>query len=91
MAWSRIPATRAVDLLEQNGYIILGVGIWLPTHPGPTIPTPFVYDWSAERVADSANSAKTAGEFIRTFSWDESDQSRGQEPYFCLTAHLKDS
>ena len=61
----------------------MGVDIWLPTDPGPTIPRHFVYDWSSEthdvRFA-------TAAQFIAGFEWDKEDVlNLGKEPYFNLT------
>ncbi|MGD0634409.1 MAG: hypothetical protein ABSA13_09060 [Beijerinckiaceae bacterium] len=47
LAWPGTDATAVVKILQANGFSILGVDIWLPTRPRPTIPTPFVYDWSA--------------------------------------------
>jgi hypothetical protein len=65
--------------------VVLGVDIWLPTDPGPTIPTPFVYDWSLRGDLESPAYAREAEEFIRNFQWDKDDhQSMPFEPYFNL-------
>jgi hypothetical protein len=86
-AWCRQDALRIVDILSSNGYLILGIDIWIPTDPGPTIPTPFVYDWSAEAASRTSRYPNSAAEFIRTFEWDPSDKShRGMEPYFNVLA-----
>jgi hypothetical protein len=70
-AWNREDALRVIDVLSENGYLVLGVDIWLPTDPGPTIPTPFVYDWSLRAEAPSKEHPKTAKDFVRTFEWDQ--------------------
>jgi hypothetical protein len=85
MAWSRQDAIRVIEILEAAGYVILGVDVWLPTRPGPTIPTPYVYDWSAESRGSSPGYPNSAAEFIKSFVWDPTDKSRGREPYFNLT------
>jgi hypothetical protein len=88
LAWNRSDALRVVELLSDNGYVMGKVDIWLATRPGPTIPTPFVYDWNSERVKrPSSRYPKSAGEFIRTFEWDPADKSHGgREPYFNILA-----
>jgi hypothetical protein len=86
-AWRRQDALKVVDILSTNGYVVLGVDIWLATDPGPTIPTPFVYDWSLESALQSGKCPKSAAEFIRTFEWDSADVSHeGREPYFNILA-----
>ena len=79
-AWSRDDAIRVAEVLRNKGFAVIGVDIWLPTDPGPTIPTPFVYDWSQEagRVG--------AVDFIGDFKWaDEDSRHKDLEPYFNLT------
>jgi hypothetical protein len=90
-AWNRGDALRVADVLSENGYVVLGVDIWLPTVPGPTILTPFVYDWFLEWAQranpPSTEYPKTAKDFIRTFEWDPADNShQGMQPYFNFTA-----
>lgn len=86
-AWNSEDALRVCDILLRNGYTILGIDIWLPTDPGPTIPTPFVYDWALRADAPTREYPKTAKDFIRTFEWDPADNShRGMAPYFNFTA-----
>jgi hypothetical protein len=81
LAWAREDALQVAETLSNNGYSILGVDIWLATVPGPTIPTPFVYDWDPSRCGMSA------AEFIRTVDWDPTDTShRGREPHFNILA-----
>ncbi len=79
MAWDRADALRVVALVESHGYRVIGVEIWLPTRPGPTIPTPFVYDWRESYEIPAAA-------FIKTFQWDETDRSHGgTAPYFNIS------
>lgn len=86
-AWNRADALRVVDVLLLNGYVVLGVDIWLRTDPGPTIPTPFVYDWDLRADAPSKEYPKSAESFIRTFEWDPADNNHnGMPPYFNITA-----
>jgi hypothetical protein len=93
MAWSKADAIRVVEILKINGYVVLGVDIWLATRPGPTIPTPFVYDWAATVDPPSwKKNPKTADEFIRNFGWAAADRlNQGKEPYFNITAKRCDS
>jgi hypothetical protein len=92
MAWPRQEAIRVATLLQKNGHVVIGVDIWLPTQPGPTIPTPFVYDWSLRTEKPPTDYPPSAIEFIRSFAWDPSDRSHGgMEPYFNITARRSDS
>jgi hypothetical protein len=87
LAWSRVDAIRVVEILTAKGYVVLGVDIWLATQPGPTIPTPFVYDWASTVDRPPKANPKTADEFIRNFGWAPSDEThQGMEPYFNITA-----
>ncbi len=87
MAWDREHTIRVIDVLKSNGYLVLGIDVWLPTFPGPTIPTPFVYDWSLSFDAPPLGYPSTAAEFVRTFSWHASDHThQAAEPYFNITA-----
>jgi hypothetical protein len=80
-AWAREDAVRVLEILSERGYRVLGIDIWLATTPGPTIPTPFVYDWDAQRYPTQAI------EFVKTFAWDTADESHGgREPYFNILA-----
>lgn len=80
LAWPKEDALSVINILQESGYLIIGVDIWLATENGPTIPTPFVYDWdlSAQESDNSQNS--TAEEFIASFQWDPSDTSHGGRP-----------
>ena len=89
-AWSRADALEVIAMLKQRGFYILGVDIWLPTIPGPTIPTPFIYDWNEAHVGDYPNIAPTASEFVSSFAWDPTDANRHECPYFCITVSKDD-
>ncbi|HTI44729.1 MAG TPA: hypothetical protein VL462_00025 [Candidatus Nitrosotalea sp.] len=92
LAWKRSDAIEVLKFLSDNGYILLGIDIWLATQPGPTIPQPFVYDWSLETTSSANRQQVTAIDFVREFEWDPADKShREREPYFNITAIRKDS
>jgi hypothetical protein len=86
-AWNRNNALRVIEILSASGYVILKVDIWLATKPGPTIPTPFVYDWRLLIGSPSPGYPRSAAEFVKTFEWDPTDKSHaGREPYFNILA-----
>jgi hypothetical protein len=77
---SKNDALSVITTLVANSVTILGIDIWIPTHPGPIIPTPFVHDWNM-RYPISALA------FIETFDWDPTDRSHGgMAPWFNITA-----
>jgi hypothetical protein len=91
-AWTRDDALKVVDWASKCQIAIAGVEVWLATKPGPTIPTPLIYSWQAEkelykkpwpRFVKEANYLAT--EYIKHFAWDVSDTSRySLDPYFNL-------
>jgi hypothetical protein len=86
LAWARHDALRVVSILERHSYDVIGVDVWLPTEPGPTIPTPYVYDW-AKSDASSDRVAKSAAGFIASFEWDPNDAAYySAEPFFNILA-----
>ena len=86
-AWSRNDALSVLAELQKHKYVILGVDVWIPTNPGPTIPTPYVYDWDSEGGATRNDRERTARNFILNFEWSPDDRSHfGLEPYFNITA-----
>ena len=85
-AWAREDAIQVVETLVTQGFVVIGVDVWIPTIPGPTIPTPYVYDWNL-----NSNSLKSAVEFIRGFKWADDDVARGVEPFFNLTVAKLDA
>lgn len=91
-AWSRDEAIAVIDWATTASIGVFGVEVWLPTTPGPTIPTPIFYahdteenlheDW--QHFVERANSA--ARNYVSTFCWDEADNTHQNEiPYFNLT------
>lgn len=98
-AWPSAKALAVIKHVSNTGGAVCGVEVWLPTEPGPTIPTPFIYTWSVgeQRPSESwksfarrANSA--ARSYIRHFCWDTEDQAhRGCTPYFNLDVVLSKS
>jgi hypothetical protein len=90
-AWKLEDALVVLKLLSSGGCVVLGVDVWLPTDPGPTIPTPYVYDWDLENQGRSGE-GQSAVDFVRTFQWDPTDTSaQGMPPYFNICAALRDS
>jgi hypothetical protein len=84
-AWSREDAIQVAEALNEKRFVVLGAEIWLPTNPGPTIPTPFTYTWTLGADYDSSLHTGVV-EFIRNFEWAASDVDHHDlEPYFNLT------
>lgn len=91
-AWKQQDAIEVLEFLSNKGYVLLGVDVWLATEPGPTIPMPFVYDWSLETNSSPGQQWMSAPDFVRHFEWDPADRShQGAEPYFNITAIRPDS
>lgn len=92
LAWSKRDALRVIEILSSHNYVILGVDIWIPTEGGPTIPTPFVYDWSLGQESPQRERKGPAKDFVKTFEWDPADHSHGgREPYFNIMARARES
>lgn len=91
-AWASEDAQAVIDLASQSGTGILGVEVWLPTVPGPTIPTPYIYTLTIEPFAGEVHhhfverSTQAAREYVKTFVWDPADLTHhGELPYFNFT------
>lgn len=89
-AWSKKDALDVVNWLSSQGEIVCAVEVWLPTKPGPTIPTPFVYQWSIQTkvlaLPNTFNQNTAAMKYISEFHWDEKDAEHLDAiPYFNLT------
>jgi hypothetical protein len=91
-AWPKNAAIETIDWATKSSIAVLGVEIWLPTLPGPTIPTPYIYQFETTRQESEdwrrflirANDA--ARNFVETFDWDDADKSHhGKSPVFNLT------
>lgn len=92
-AWPGQEALRVIARFTDQGIAVLGVEVWLPTRPGPTIPTPFIYTWEAEEKKEfetwtefARRVNKQAREYIDKFEWDEADnEHQNLIPYFNFT------
>jgi hypothetical protein len=90
-AWTRNDALEVIDWLSAKGLPVWGVELWLRTQPGPTIPTPYIYQWSMPTTdsatkPDAPTQNEMAKRYVSSFEWDENDlQSQGKIPYFNLT------
>ena len=92
LAWNKCDTLQVVEILGERNCIILGVDIWIPTEGGPTIPTPFVYDWSLSHESSERERLGSAKDFTEAFEWDPADHSHsGREPYFNILAHARKS
>jgi hypothetical protein len=82
LAWPREDAIKAIDGLTQAQFAIVGVDVWIPTLPGPTM-TGWSWSWSDASISGRANSARA---FVETFDWSASDNKlKAFTPYFNLT------
>src|SRR5437660_943483 len=75
-------ALKVIHLATAAGVAVEGMEIWLPTKPGPTIPTPFIYTWSMKPKIDGQGwdeyvreCNEQAKSYVQTFQWDERDKS----------------
>jgi hypothetical protein len=89
LAWDRGNALRALRWAQACGGCVLGVEIWIPTTPGPTIPAPFVYAFEPRRISGESNvefidrANNETAEYVREFKWDSEDSAHhALEPYF---------
>jgi hypothetical protein len=82
LAWNRADAVEAIDRLEKAGFTVLGVEVWLPTSPGPTMTG---RSWDTEDSGVSER-PRTARDFVKNFKWGEYDKIlKDREPFFNLT------
>ena len=95
-AWPADEALKVIDWATRSQIAVIGIEVWLPTIPGPTIPTPFVYTHETRRgeteswdqFFDRSNAA--AKDYIERFEWDEYDvKHQLKTPFFnmCLDDH----
>jgi len=91
-AWARNDALKVIDWATATRIPVLGVEIWIPTNPGPTIPTPFIYTFEPKQVQGDSKallvgrSNKEAADYVRLFDWDQDDTAHhGIEPFFNIT------
>lgn len=91
-AWAKSDALNVIDWASANGLAVFGAEIWIPTNPGPTIPTPYIYGFEPREIDGEswehfvARANAEAREFIRSFNWHRADTCHhGMTPYFNLT------
>ena len=91
-AWHRDAALEVIAWAAASHVPILGVEVWLPTTPGPTIPTPYIYTFEPKPVAGEsrddivARASREAAQYITSFVWhDEDRKHHGMEPFFNIT------
>jgi hypothetical protein len=91
-AWPMSDALKIVEWAMKSGIAVFGVEIWLPSTPGPTIPTPYIYTHETRRFDDEdwsgfvERSNAAAANYISSFEWDEADSKHHlNRPYFNLT------
>ena len=91
-AWARDDALRVIRWAAEIRLPVLGVEIWIPTTPGPTIPTPFFYTFGSKPIqgeskAQFENRAnREAADYVQSFEWDPQDTTHhGIEPFFNIT------
>jgi hypothetical protein len=92
-AWNTDNALLVIDWAAKSQLAILGGEVWLPTTPGPTIPTPYVYAWDMRSPNEDESwgsfverTAAAAREYVLTFQWDENDIAHiNCTPYFNLS------
>ena len=42
-AWPKQAALEIIEFCMAESIAVLGGEVWLPTDPGPTVPTPYIY------------------------------------------------
>jgi len=92
-AWPRSEALKVVDFLAKHGMAVLGGEVWLPTTPGPTIPTPIIYTWEVDKRQKGESwsefvqrASELTKAYLSQFEWDKVDvKHKDLTPYFNLT------
>jgi hypothetical protein len=91
-AWPREAALKVIAWATEAQIPLLGVEVWIPSTPGPTIPTPYVYTFEPQSILDEtpikriARANKEAAEYVASFEWDSMDNTHwGIEPFFNIT------
>lgn len=91
-AWPRDAVLDVIEWLSRMRLAVARIEVWLPTRPGPTIPTPFIYTWEGEDREEGeswseyvGNSNELAAGYVRSFKWDPGDDMHQLlVPYFNL-------
>ena len=91
-AWARGDALQVIEWCAETGVPILGVDVWLPTIPGPTIPTPYIYTFESRQMPSESKtdfairSANECGDYVKSFEWDAEESTHHSfDPFFNLT------
>jgi hypothetical protein len=91
-AWARDDALRVIFWATESRILILGLEVWLPSTPGPTIPFPYVYTFTPKYTPGESQEAslvranQEVADYVRTFAWDVNDiVCHDLEPFFNLT------
>jgi hypothetical protein len=91
-AWARIDALRVIDWARDVGLSLLGIEIWIPTSPGPTIPMPFFYSYeptpfpAESKALFDVRTYLEAADYVLSFEWDRQDTAhQGSVPFFNFT------
>lgn len=91
LAWYKDDALGVIEFCKEQGIAVLGGEVWIPTKPGPTIPTPFVYTWEANQKMAAESWSQFVGRtneiaraYISEFAWDPRDALRSHTPVFNL-------
>ena len=91
-AWSRGDTLQVIAWAVASHVPILGIEVWLPTTPGPTIPTPYIYTFEPKSVPGEprnefiVRAGREAAEYVTSFAWDTQDRAHhGMEPFFNIT------
>lgn len=85
-AWNRTDAVSVLEWAQRNQFEVLGIEVWLPTTPGPTVPGLYIWDSPRGQEFSFEQICQAAKEFIETFDWHQNyKEFHGLEPYFNLT------
>jgi hypothetical protein len=91
-AWSKDDVLQVISWATNSQIAVFGVEVWLPTTPGPTIPSPYIYTFepTQHEGANWNEFVKRANgdsiDYVRNFDWDPADKAHhGLTPYFNLT------
>lgn len=91
-AWPKHAALEVIEFCMAESIAVLGGEVWVPTDPGPTIPTPYIYTWETDKQLPSETwpefvrrSGERATKYVREFSWHPSDAMKSLVPVFNLS------
>lgn len=89
LAWAKAEALEVINALVLNRLAILGGEVWVPTHPGPTLPPPNLYVWDAGNQFNNEpwsdyviRTSECARNYIASFCWKHGEETRYNLPPF---------